>query len=168
MNGMIGSLRARFAQLEDRERRTLVLGALALAALLIYVAVIEPLYVMLPERRSELETMRSELAVLERIAQEAGVDTEGLDGPRRDDTSLLARVDQVASATGLKSAIRRLQPEGDGSRIRVELASAPFDAVARWLGELDAGHGITVENVSFERADAEGYVDGSLVLTRPL
>ena len=162
----LDALRSRYAALELRERRVLLGGALALSLMLLYVAVIEPLYVVTPQRSERLQTLKEDLVALERLAARAGVDTTEVAKDRRpDDTSLLARVDQVASATGVRASIRRLQPEAEGSRIRVELDGAPFEGVARWLADLDARYGITVASLSLDRAD-EGLVDGSLTLSR--
>jgi len=49
----------------------------------------------------------------------------------------------------------------------VRLESAPFDALARWLGQLQGSYGLALDSASIERGNADGTVTASLILRQP-
>lgn len=162
---VLDEIRQRFEALETRERQFLAGGAIVLAVIVFFLAVIQPL-VQYRERAAEdvaaeralVAWMRGAAEVLRERgpAASANVDTSG---------SLLALADSSARAAGLANALNRIQQEGDES-VRVRLESANFDSLIRWLGELQARYGVSASEMTVDRAGAPGLVDASITLTR--
>ena len=127
--------------LAPRERLALALGGAAAGLLLLYALLWAPLQERLAGLRARLAEEEAQVAWMRRASWAAA--------PRRAPVSgsLLALVDRTARAAGL--ALARVQPEGEG-RVRVRLEGAPFDGLARWLGELAAA-GLRVEELEVER-----------------
>jgi len=51
--------------------------------------------------------------------------------------------------------------------IRVRLEQAEFDKLVVCLGGLQQSHGVTIESANIDRTAKPGFVNASLVLTRP-
>lgn len=160
----VDELRQRFQELEPRERRFLVGGAIALAVIVFFLAVIQPLMQYRERLADEVASQRALVAWMqgaadvlgERRPAAANVDTSG---------SLLALTDSSARAAGLATAMRRIQQEGDAA-VRVRLESASFDTLIRWLGELQNRYGVSVSEMTVDRAEGAGRVDASITLER--
>lgn len=152
--------------LAPRERMMVIGGAIALAVLLFYAMVWDPLSSGVNELRAEVESQRETLRVMRRSADEVkalraasgGKGTRGLGG-----RSLLAVVDQSARSTGLGPALKRVEPEGQDD-VRVRLEGASFDAMIGWLAGLAKDSQIFATSLSIERTDASGRVNVRLTL----
>ena len=74
-------------------------------------------------------------------------------------------VDQATKNGTLGKAPSRLQPEGD-AEVRVWLDGISFDALVRWLSDLETRQGVRVQNADIEKQDAPGTVNVRLSLVR--
>lgn len=151
-----------FLSLAPRERRIVAAGAVVLIAVVVWMAVVEPLQ----QRRAQMEqgvaTNRALIAWMNQVGGSLGA------GPRRvgNGDSLFAAVDRSARATALAGSLQRVQPEGQ-TTVRVWLDNAPFDELVRWVGALERDQGIAVSALSVERTQTAGLVNARLTLERP-
>lgn len=154
-----------FLGLAPRERLLIGGGAVVVVLLLVYLLVIEPLQ----QRRAVLE--RGVVAQRELLTwmRDAVVPLRGNTAAPDDNRgqSLFVVVDRSARATVLAGALQRVQPEGQGN-VRAWFNDAPFDDLVRWIATLQREHGVTVNTLSVERADAAGLVNARVTLERSL
>ena len=151
--------------LSASERRTVVIGAVALALILIYMVVWKPL----DSRVSQLDRTIDSQEQLLAWMQAAAVEAKKLQGSQSADArstggqSLLALVDQTARQSKLGDALKRVEPRGQDS-VRVRLEQASFDHMVTWLGELQSKYGIAVDSISVDRHQLAGRIDASVLL----
>jgi general secretion pathway protein M len=159
-------LRERFLALQPRERWILAGGAAVLLVTLLYLAVWEPIVDAHKERIEALESSRLLAIRLEQAAAQvqrsggqrgAGNAGRGL--------SLMAAVDQASKQGTLGKSPTRIQPEGD-REVRVWFEDVAFDALVRWLSELQAGYGVGVQTLDVEPQSTPGKVNVRMSLTR--
>ena len=78
--------------------------------------------------------------------------------------NLLANLEQSATANGLRSRISRMEPDG-ANGARLSLDGVDFNALIRWLADLQNQGGVHVEKATFEaQPAAAGTVNARLVL----
>ena len=94
-----------------------------------------------------------------------GAVLHGVHGTLGAGQSLLAVVDQSRKASALTKPPSRLQPEGDGV-VRIWLEDVPFDALLRWLADLQLRYGVRVDTADIERESAPGLVNARVTLMR--
>lgn len=150
--------------LQPRERHMLAGGAAALLLLLVYSLVIDPYFSAMERMRQDVAVQRETLAWMHQAAAEA----KALRGsaPQRAAAagqSLLSLADSTAKASGLASALKRVQPDGQRS-VRVWLEQASFDAAMLWLDTLARDHGVQVTGLVVEPLATQGSVDVRVVL----
>lgn len=164
MKTYLERLRAWWATLAQREQRVLAGGAVVLGAALLYVGAWEPLVEVRRDRQLALEDARALATLLETLAVEVqrGRGAAGTAGAGQ---SLLSVVDQSRRASPLTKPPTRLQPEGD-TMVRIWLEDVPFDALLRWLGDLQLRYGVRVDHADIERESAPGLVSARLTLVR--
>lgn len=164
-NASIERFRAWWSALAERERRVLGAGTLVLGLVLLYLLVWEPLAGARRERERALADARALATLLESLALEMQ-QNRGTGGPTAGaGQSLLAVVDQSRRASALTKPPSRLQPEGD-TTVRIWLEDVPFDALLRWLNDLQNRYGVRVDNADIERESGPGLVNARLTLTR--
>jgi general secretion pathway protein M len=163
MNAYLERLRSWWAGLAERERRVLGGGGIALALIVLYTGAWEPLAAAQQRRALDLQAARAMAVQLEDLAAVAGRGApRTVQGAGQ---SLLAIVDQSRKATAITKPPTRLQPEGDNT-VRVVLEDVPFDALVRWLADLQMRYGVRVDNADIERESGPGLVSARLTLTR--
>lgn len=173
MNATTQSLRAaatqareRFDALQPRERWMLGAGVAALLLTLLYLLVWEPLVQARAQRTAALASSRELALRLEQAAArvQAGAARHPAAQAGRE-LSLMAAVDQAGKQGGLGKAPTRIQPEGERS-VRVWFEDVSFDALVRWLHELESRYGIGVQTLDVEPQPESGLVNVRLTLTR--
>jgi general secretion pathway protein M len=159
--------RARWEALAPRERRTLVLGGFALAAIVAYLVVWEPLAQSRDAWRTRVVAAETDLAWMRAAASRLQAAGPGA-APQAatDGRSLLARVDAGAREAGLASALLRVEPIAAG-QVRVTFEQAGFDALMQWLERMSQQQGVRVTELSVQRADGVGLVDARVSLESP-
>jgi general secretion pathway protein M len=158
----MSALQQHWEQLQPRERRILLGGAIAALLLLAYALVWMPFTDRLAQLEGSVTSQRSTLAWM----QQAGAEVRSLRGTPSaagNTQSLLALSDASAKAHRLGEAIKRVQPEGQHT-VRVWLEGAVFDDVLRWLDTLAAQHGVRITGLNVERAATPGRVNARVAL----
>lgn len=167
MKAVLAPLQARWSALGDRDRRVLGSGGAALALILAWLLVWEPLAKARAGREAALADSRALATQLEVLAAELqrGGAARGDGAIQGASQSLLAIVDQSRKASSIQKPPSRMQPEGDGT-VRVWLEGVPYDALVRWLNELQVRYGVRVDSADLERKGGPGLVDARLTLMR--
>jgi type II secretory pathway component PulM len=149
-----------YASLAERERRTVVIGGIA-AAILLLVGGVWKLDAAADSAVSRVEAKRADLAWMQAVAPRLRTMPA-----QRPDESLPLQVDRTAREAGLADALSGSEPAGQGS-LRVRLQGASFDAMVVWVGRLQQERGVVVEVANVDATEAEGLVNASLVLRGP-
>jgi general secretion pathway protein M len=144
--------------LSERDRRTLLIGSVVGALLLLYVIIqldssVSSAHKRILKKQTDLAWMRS---VAPQFAGLSPVHDSG-------GQSLLVIVDRSARESGLASSLAGSEPAGPGG-LSVRLQKAPFDTVIPWLDRLSQQNGIRVDTASIESAGSPGFVNAALVL----
>ena len=144
--------------LSERDRRTLLVGAVIAALLLVYVVIqldssVSSAHKRIVKKQTDLAWMRT--AGPELAGSSAHIGANG--------QSLLVLVDSSARESGLASALAGSDPAGPGG-LSVRLQKAPFDTLVPWLSRLSQQNGIRVDTASIESAGSPGLVNAALVL----
>jgi len=151
--------------LQPRER-WMVFGCAAFVALVVlYLALLRPLYGGASRAEARVQEKRQLLADIKVAAAQV---RSGGRVVRAIDTSqsLVVVVDQTTRKSGLAGVLKRNQPNGENG-IRVRFDDAPFDQVLAWLGSIQADYGLSIVSASFDGGGQVGQVTANLVLERP-
>ena len=145
--------------LSERDRRTLLIGAVIAALLLLYVIIqldssVSSAHKRIVKKQADLAWMRT---AAPELAATGGAHI-GANGQ-----SLLVLVDSSARESGLASSLAGSDPAGPGG-LSVRLQKAPFDTMIPWLARLSQQNGIRVDTASIESAGSPGLVNAALVL----
>jgi type II secretory pathway component PulM len=144
--------------LSERDRRTLLIGGVVAALLLLYVVIqldssVSSAHKRIIKKQADLAWMRTAAPELAATSSHVGANGQ----------SLLVLVDSSARESGLASSLAGSDPAGPGG-LSVRLQKAPFDALIPWLARLSQQNGIRVDTASIETAGSPGLVNASLVL----
>lgn len=161
MNGVRNAWRG----LAPRDQRILAIGIAFVLLLLVWQGLWEPLRSARDAARVRAVAAASDLATMRALAPHLQA-LAGVAAPQvRDSRSLLALVDATARQSPVGDALLRVEPVA-GDQVRVYFEAADFDALVRWLGELEVGQGVSVVEMSVNRAAGTGQVDARLLLQR--
>lgn len=148
--------------LQARERLVLGVGGIGAAVLLLYGLVWSPLQneltrlrAAVSQEQAQLEWMRAQSA---RVTQLRGLQPKSINS-----AGLLSFVDQSAISYDVKSAIKRIEPEG-ANAVRVALDGVTFDPLINWIVNLQKQGGVRVENATLDGLSAPGTVNARLLL----
>jgi len=147
------------AALSTRERRLLLIGAIAVVAILIFGMLI-PLDRGVSHAQQRLAKKRADLGWMQSVAPQIALLPPATVA---NGESLLVIVDRSAREAGLASALSGSEPGGPGS-LTVRLEKAPFDVLVGWLARLAQQNGVTVDSAVIEKTGAPGLVNASIVL----
>lgn len=165
MKAYFARFRAWWATLAEREQRVLAVGAVVVGLTVLYLGIWEPVVKAQHDRELALEDARALATMLETLAVEVQRGRGAAGGTAGAGQSLLSVVDQSRRASALTKPPTRLQPEGDAT-VRIWLDDVPFDALLRWLGDLQARYGVRVDAADIERQSGQGLVSARLTLVR--
>lgn len=149
--------------LQARDRRVLLIGAVVAVPLLIYTLIIDPFSQEMERLEGAVQNNTELLAWMEQAATQVKA-LRGNGAARTSGGSLLSLVDASAKKNGLGSALKQVKPDGEGVRLRFEQAG--FDDMVRWLGRLGAEQGVGVTSLTLERLPTTGQVNATVVLER--
>ncbi|HVN45422.1 MAG TPA: type II secretion system protein M [Steroidobacteraceae bacterium] len=156
----LGSLSpAALAALSPRERRMLLIGAIAAVAILIFGLLI-PLDRSVARAQERLAKKRADLSWMQSVAAQMALLPPASAATGE---SLLVIVDRSAREAGLANALSGSEPGGPGN-LSVRLEKAPFDVLVGWLTRLAQQNGVTVDSAIIEKSGAPGLVNASIVL----
>jgi general secretion pathway protein M len=159
MNALLEKLRQWFAARSAAEQRTLRIGGIA-AAIVLLLGLLVPLQRGVNARAERVTALREDLGWLRSMRPRLEA-ASGL--PAGSPESLVVLVDRVARATGIASGLSASQQAANGT-LDVRLERVPFDALATWLGQLTQVNGVQVDAATIESAGAPGLVRATLVL----
>ncbi|MEJ0039982.1 MAG: type II secretion system protein M [Gammaproteobacteria bacterium] len=147
--------------LNERERRMVMFGGIAAAALLIF-GVLLPLGSSVSKAQERVGKKQADLAWMQSVGPELASAGPTVAKPSTQE-SLLIVVDRAARESGLGSSLTSSEPQGAGV-LRVRLEKAPFDIMVGWLARLGDQNGISIDTANIDSAGAPGVVTASLVL----
>jgi general secretion pathway protein M len=155
-----------FLGLSARERMLVAAAAGLTALALIVLLIVRPLFGSAARAQARVVNKQELLAELDQVAARIGPQsTANAGGAQNGGQSLVVVVDRTTRSRGLSTFLRRNQPDGEQS-IRLRFENAPFDQLIEWLGTLQAGHGLTATNATFDSAEEPGRINCTLVLAR--
>ena len=154
-------MRAWFANLADRERRMVVLGAIGTGILLI-LAIVLPLNRNIAQARQRVTVKQGDLSFIQSaVPQLASAGPGGAVVANAE--NLVVLIDTSARESGLGKSLASTQPTGDKT-LRVRFERAPFDGLVAWLARISQNNGVRVESAEIEFAGEAGLVNAGLVL----
>lgn len=155
-----------YTGLSRRDRGLVIGGAGVVLALILYLALVQPLhsaYVHLVQRvqgqRTTLQWLNKKTA---RIRALEGNGPQVMPRPGGS-TSVFSVVSASVQDSPIASTVQQLQQAGNGT-IQLTLQGAPFDQLVQWLADLARTEGIIVVNASIERTTAPGRINATLSL----
>jgi general secretion pathway protein M len=157
----VNDLRSWYAGLQAREQRVLVIGAVALCALIVLGGILLPLESAVSTAQRTQQTRREDLAWMRVNAAE--IQAGGTPAAESSEAPVVL-VDRIGREAGLGSALRGTQPSGTG--VRVQLEAAPFDALVAWLAMLEERYGLAIESISVDRAAKPGMVNANITFAQ--
>ena len=154
-------MRTWYANLAERERRVVTLGAAA-GVVLVLLAIILPLNRNIAQARQRITTKQGDLAFIQEATPQLAAAGPG-SGEAATGESLVVLIDTSARESGIGKSLSSSQATADkGLRIRLE--NVPFDALVAWLARLTQSHGVRVESAEIEAAGEPGLVNAGLLL----
>lgn len=148
--------------LARRERVMLTLGGGAVLAVLYGVLLLEPLQQQINALEKSLRAEQTTQVWLE--AQRAVVaGYRQAPAPADDGRSLLAVMNEAASAAGVAGQLKRITPV-DESQIIAGFEDVPYSGFMRWLQTLTMERGARVLRLQMERRPEPGLVSVELTL----
>jgi general secretion pathway protein M len=147
------------AALSPRERRLLLLGAIAAVAILIFGMLI-PLDRSVSHAQDRLAKKRADLSWMQSVAPQIAVIPPPSTARGE---SLLVIVDRSAREAGLANALSGSEPGGPGN-LSVRLEKASFDMLVGWLARLAQQNGVAVDSAIIEKSGVPGLVNANIVL----
>lgn len=157
MNRLIGQLHQAWDGRTRREQRMLAAMALLVAAVAIWLGIVQPLDGWRDEAAGDRARAEAHLVEVQTALTRLAPATGG-EARRSDAQGLEPVLLQTAEAAGLELTTG-MDPSG---RIGFRAASAPAAAVFGWLGALETTHGLQPVSLSVvENADASLQVEGA-------
>jgi general secretion pathway protein M len=160
----MNKLKLWYANLQERERRVVAIGAVALALIILVGGILLPLQSAVSHAAKGSETRREDLAWMRANATE--IRSRGGDVPADTGEAPVVLVDRIGRETGLGGALRGTQPNTNGG-VRVQLEGAPFDSLITWLDTLDRHYGLSTESITIDRTPSPGLVNASISFSQP-
>jgi general secretion pathway protein M len=159
----MNKLRTWYAGLQQREQRTVLIGAIALIVLALVGGILLPLQSAASKAAQATETRRADLEWMRINAAE--VRAAGAVLPLDTGEAPVVVVDRLGREAGLGAALRGTQPSPNG--VRVQLEAAPFDTMLVWLDTLDRRYGLAIESITVDRNAAPGMVNANITFSQP-
>ncbi len=158
-------LKARFAELQPRERWIVAGGSLLVLLVAIYILVLAPLHTAVNERSTRIVQKQQDLAWMQSVAPQLSALVAAMPSVNSSGESMVVLIANSASSGNVAAALTGQTPDGpDGVRVRFE--GVGFDALVVWLGALQRDYGIRVKDAEITRMAQLGQVNASLTLSR--
>ncbi|MGB7388194.1 MAG: type II secretion system protein M [Pseudomonas neustonica] len=154
-----------WAGLAPRERLILLAGSVFLLVMAFWLVIWEPLIAGRAELRQEVRTLSAERLWMEQVVDDVRRRARMSQGETSSSGSVLTLVEVSAHAAGLKEALSRVQPEGQGARLSFDQVG--MDALLSWLADLEQRQGLQVTQLALDVTEARGMVSARLLVERP-
>ncbi|ROZ81013.1 type II secretion system protein M [Pseudomonas neustonica] len=154
-----------WAGLAPRERLILLAGSVFLLVMAFWLVIWEPLIAGRAELRQEVRTLSAERLWMEQVVDDVRRRARMSQGETSSSGSVLTLVEVSAHAAGLKEALSRVQPEGQGARLSFDQVG--MDALLSWLADLEQRQGLQVTQLALDVTEAKGIVSARLLVERP-
>lgn len=158
-------MKAWWAGLQARERAILLGGAVVLGVLILWLGIWEPIAEERARLRSEVTALATDLAWMEQVSDQVrrrAAQQRPAAGAAASGGSVLTLVEVSATAAGIRQSIERVQPEGQGARLWFDQVG--FDALIRWLAELEGRHGLQIAQLAVDVSAESGVVSARLLV----
>ncbi len=156
-----------FSSLQQRERVLVLGGGAAVLLVAIYFFALAPFYAAVNGGAQRVETKKGDLAWMRSVGGEVlALSASSPSAAAPSNESLVVLIDRSARECGLASSLTGQTPSGENG-IRVRLEQAEFDKLVVCLGSLQQSHSVAIESATIDRTAKPGFVNASLVLTRP-
>ena len=146
-------LKGMFQQLNEREKRLVVLSAILVVFAIFYWGIWSPLNASIEKNQTAVTNQQNLLVWVQKNANRAIQLRSGSGNTKSFTGSLTQAVNQ--SASRMKITISRMQPQGDELQVWVD--QAPFNDVLSWLQNLEKT-GITILDIDIAGSDLPGQV----------
>lgn len=167
MNAVITQLQEWFRGLAARERLLVSIGGVVVLVTILYLGIWEPLNKAHTKREADLAAAQALAQRLEVIAATLQkTQASGGGAAIAAGASLLSIVDQASKDGTLGKPLSRIQPEGD-NEVKVWIDGVSFEALVRWINELESRYGISIQTADVERDTLPGQVNARLSVVRP-
>ena len=155
------NIKARWQQFDRRQQTTLLVGAVAIALYLLWFAVVSPLQQLVDKQQLRNQSAVESLGSVRQLAAECQVLKKQGDKQRAGSANLSQLVDRSVRKNRLKMS--GFQPGSDGS-VSLRFEQAPFENLMQWLYELDANHGVTVDELAIRPLQTAGAISATVRL----
>ncbi|MBS1196328.1 MAG: type secretion system protein [Proteobacteria bacterium] len=156
---------ARWAELQNREQKMILAGALALGVILLGLFVIAPWLSMQRQLDRDLPRLRANLAqmqVLANTARQAVSKTL----PAADPAVVASEIRNSLAQSGLAPDDQKIQADAQG-RLHLTLDNADFDTFLLWLDKAQKQHHLSVVSAKVNRTGSPGMAVIDLTLALP-
>lgn len=158
-------MKAWWAGLVPREQRIVLGGLVALALVVLWLGVWEPIASSRAELRSEVAALSNDLAWMQQVSDQVrrrGAQQRNQPASAGAGGSVLTLIEVSANASGIKQALGRVQPDGSGARLSFD--EVGFDALVGWLNDLENRHGLKISQLAVDVGSTPGTVSARLMV----
>lgn len=140
----------------QREQALLFFAGLAVGAMLVWVALVQPIKHLRDEAVKTSERVQLVYAEVDQLAaQLEASQAAGAGNNPRASTSMTELIDSSLRKQGL--SIRGIQP-GQQGEMFVRLEASPTQAIWQWLYEMEALAGVKINELTINPTEKEGWV----------
>lgn len=161
----IAPIQQKLDQLEPRERRMVIAGAVFVVFSILYLGIWDPIFSGLERQKQINQARHQQLIMLQDAENEIGrLKRSGLQlSARYQNQSVSSLASMSASSMGVKQSISKMNSNRNG--VDVDLENAGFDNLVRWLSDMQK-YGINATRVIIEPQDKPGSVNARISLER--
>ena len=165
LDNQFADWKARFMELQPRERIIISVGAVLVLLTAIYTLGLAPLYKAVNERDQRITQKQQDLAWMQGVAGKLSAMGNAMPSMANSNESMVVLIANAASGGGVAAALTGQTPDGPNG-VRVRFEGVQFDALVIWLGALQKDYGIHVKAAEINRSAQPGQVNASLTLAR--
>jgi general secretion pathway protein M len=158
-------LKARFMELQPRERTIVVVGLVLVLLTAIYTLGLAPLYKAVNDRNQRITQKQQDLAWMQGVVGKLSTMGAALPNASSRNDSMVVLIANSAGGGGVGTSLTGQTPDGPDA-VRVRFEGVQFDALVLWLGALQKDLGIHVKAAEINRTGQSGQVNASLTLSR--
>lgn len=162
-------MKERWQQLALREKQLLIIMSVVVLITLFYFALWKPLKTGIEKNQLHLKAQTHALMKIRQQAAEVRQLRSAGAGKQtiiEDSSSLLGLIERSAKQKHINGNLQKVQPEGQ-REVRVWMENVPFDQLISWLDLLSNRYALQISEISLERGNTPGIVNGRILLQAP-